>query len=1069
MIAWFAANPVAANLLLILILLGGLVTIPNIRREIFPEIKADAISIAIEYRGAAPAEVESAICIRVEEQVQGIDGIKRITSTAEEGMCTTVAELTLQADPRYVLDEIETQIDSIDTFPEEIEKPNIQRITVSERVMEIALAGDVDAATLALVGRRVRDEISALPGITRVDLKNAPDYEVAIEVSDRVMREYALSFDTIANAVRRSSLDLPGGAIKTRAGEVLLRTQGQAYTARDFARIPIQTRSDGTRLVLGDIAEVRDDLAETDRWARFNGQPAVVIRVFRIGQQNALEIADEVRNYVDAESRRLPEGLTLTAWYDRTSLLRSRLSTLIESGRNGFLLVLVVLALFLRLRVAFWILFGLPLCFLGTLWLMPSFGVTINSNSIFAFILVLGILVDDAIVVGENIYTHHKHLGWSLEAAIAGTQEVAIPVIFGVLTTAVAFAPLLLSPGPMGRMLYPVPVCVLLALAFSLLESMLILPSHLAHGTDRTADDARFAVQRAWRRLQETIDRGLSSFIDNAYQPTLETSIRWRYTTVAIGVTFLLLTSSILAGGWLRFSFIPKLGGEHAIATAELPVGTHARATEDVLRVLEASGKQAIRQLEDEYGEDLIDHMYTSVGEVRWGDGQSSAVSSGKRGSHVGEVVLDLTPEKERSVSAEEIVNRWRDGVGAIADGEITFTADVVSAGDPINIELRGDDLQRLRQASRRFQEVLETYPGTLDITDSFRGGKRELQIDILPSAKSLGLTLSDLGRQVRQAFYGEEIQRIQRERDDVRVMLRYPRAQRRSLAGIEGMYVRTRDGSEVPFRNVAKLREGVGFAAITRTNRQRTVNVIANVDLETGNANRILTNLKESHLQNLQAEFPDVAYSFEGEQREQADTLDTMTRGGALALLVIYALLAIPLASYSQPLLIMLAIPFGLIGAVFGHILLGSMLSLPSVMGMVALAGVVVNDSLVMVSYINQLRERGSATAEAIRIAGRARFRPILLTSITTFAGLLPILSDTGYESALLKPMAISLAFGVLFSTVVTLFLVPSSYAILEDIMLLRGKSAQPNETKQEQRDARTMRSPANTTKPTH
>ncbi len=1039
-IAWFAANPVAANLLLILIVLGGAVTIPGIRREILPEISADAIAVTIEYRGAAPAEVESAVCIRVEEQVQGIDGIKRVTSTAEEGACTTVAELTLQADPRFVLDEIETQIDAIDTFPEETEKPSIRRITVAERVMEVALAGDVDAATLARVGRRIRDEISALPGITRVDLKNAPDYEVAIEISEEAMRAHGLTFDGIAAAVRRSSVDLPGGAIKTKAGEVLLRTEGQAHRAAEFARIAVQTSSDGTRLLLGDVAAVRDDLAEVDRWARFNGRPAVVIRVFRTGQQNALEIADAVRSYVADESRRLPDGLSLTAWYDRTDLLRSRLDTLIESGRNGFFLVLIVLALFLRLRVAFWILFGLPLCFLGTLWLMPNFAVTINSNSIFAFILVLGILVDDAIVVGENIYTHHKRQGWSVEAAIAGTQEVATPVIFGVLTTAVAFTPLLFTPGPMGRMLYPVPVCVLLALAFSLLESMLILPSHLAHGIDHSSRDARFAWQRLWRRGQEAIDGGLSRFIDRVYRPLLEHSIEWRYTTLACAFSALLVTVAFLATGRPGFSFIPKLGGNHAIATVELPVGTPARTTEEVLRRLESTAEQAHQQLLRESGEDIVEHMYTAVGEVRWGDGQSSVISSGKHCAHVGEVVLDLTPESSRSLLAEDIVERWRALTGSIVDTEIAFTADVVSAGDPIDIELRGDDLERLRAASQKVQEVLATYPGTVDIADSFRGGKRELEIDILPAAEPLGITLADLGRQVRQAFYGEEIQRVQRERDDVRVMLRYPRERRRSLAAIERMFVRTGDGREVPFHSVARVREGVGFAAITRTDRRRTVNVIAGIDIETGNANAIVADFERSYLPELKRAFPDVEISFAGEQREQSDTLDTMMRGGALAILVIYALLAIPLGSYSQPLLIMIAIPFGLIGAVCGHLLLGHMLSMASLMGMVALAGVVVNDSLVLVSYVNQRRQSGAGAAEAVRSAGVARFRPILLTSLTTFAGLLPILSDSGYESALLKPMAISLAFGVLFSTAVTLFLVPAATAILEDIVTLRA-----------------------------
>jgi len=1035
LVAWFATNPVAANLMLALIVMGGLITLPGIRREVVPEITADAVSITVEYRGAAPAEVESAICIRVEEQIQGVEGIKRVTSTAQEGVGTIVAELALRADMRKVLDDIKAQVDAIDTFPVEAEKPDIQRVSIVERVMEIALSGDVDDRTLARTGRRVRDEISALPGVTRVDLKNAPEYEISIEIAEETLRRHGLTFDAVAAAVRRSSLDLPGGSIKTRAGEVLLRTKGQAYDAEDFRRIPILARDDGTRLLLGDVAQIVDGLAETDQWARFNGEPAVVIRVFRVGQQNALEIVDTVRAYVAEEDARLPDGLHLTAWYDRTSLLRSRLDTLIANGRNGFVLVLVVLALFLRLRVAFWILFGLPLCFLGTLWMMPTFGVSINSNSIFAFILVLGILVDDAIVIGENIFTHHERRGWGIEAAVAGAQEVAIPVVFGVLTTAAAFAPLLLIPGPMGQIIQPVPICVLLALFFSLLESMLILPSHLAHGTDRGPEQARFGFQRAWRRLQGRIDGGLQRFIRQRYRPTLEFCLTWRYTVAAGAVAFMLLTAGLFAGGWVHFAFLPKLGGVHAIAHLELPLGTPARVTSEVLRSIEAQGTRAVNEIEAETGEKVARHMYTSIGEIRWGGGTGSATGTSRSGSHVGEVVIELAAEKDRSVSAETIVNRWRSAVGLIVDAEVAFTSDLISAGEPINIALRGENLDQLRAAAERLKKVVAAYPGVVDVSDSFRGGKRELQIDILPTAEPLGLTQADLGRQVRQAFYGEEIQRVQRERDDVRVMLRYPRSRRESISTIETMFIRTAAGEEVPFSTVARIRDGIGFDTISRTDRQRTVNVVGDVDLEIGNANAVVEDLEKTFLPELAREFPDVAHYLEGQQREQSDTLTAMRRGGAIALLAIYALLAIPLRSYTQPLLIMLAIPFGLIGAIVGHMALGIILSMSSLMGMVALAGVVVNDSLVLVSYINDQRAKGVDLPTAIRDAGAARFRPILLTSLTTFAGLVPILFDTSYEAVLLRPMAISLAFGVLLATVVTLLLVPTAYIILNEL----------------------------------
>ncbi len=1039
-IAWFAANPVAANLLLILIVMGGAVTIPGIRREVLPEISVDAISISIEYQGAAPAEVESAICIRVEEQLQGVDGVKRVTSTAREGIGITVAELSLHADTRRVLDDVKARIDAIDTFPAETEKPEVRHITIAERVIEAAVHGDTDEKSLAKIGRRLRDEIAALPGVTRVDIKNAPDYEISIELSETALQRHGLTFDSVAAAIRKSSVDLPGGSIKTAAGEVLLRTKGQAYLAADFARIPILIRPDGTRLLLGDVAGVIDGFAEVDYSARFNGQPAVVIRTFRIGQQNALEIARLVDEYATDQNRRLPQGVRITTWYNRTKLLSSRLDTLLDNGRTGFVFVLIVLALFLRLRVAFWIIFGLPLCFLGTLWLMPTFGVSINSNSMFAFILVLGILVDDAIVVGENIFTHQKRGGWTVQAAIEGAQEVAVPVIFGVLTTAVAFAPILLAPGTMGRLMQPVPICVLLALAFSLLEAMFILPAHLAHGGDDGPEHARFRFQRVWRRIQTSIDSGLKRFIENGYRPALDRCIDWRYTTLATAFAGLVLTIGLFAGGRLPFSFIPKIGGGQAIGVVELPVGTPARITSEVLRTLEQSATKAIAELSEEHGDTLLQHMYTAVGEVRWGDGQSSVAGGPTTGSHVGEVVLDLVEEEDRSVSAQTVIERWREITGTIPDVALKFTAELISTGEPINIELKGTDLARLQVAAEQLKEELATYPGIVDISDSFRGGKRELQIDLLPTAEPLGLSLADLGRQVRQAFYGEEIQRVQRERDDVRVMLRYPRSRRETVTGVENMYIRTPAGDEVPFRTVARVRQGEGFATIARTDRRRTVNVIGDVNIDTANANEILRDLERSFLPQLSSKFPGVEYSLEGEQREQNDSLGAMGRGAAMALLGIYALLAIPLRSYLQPLLIMLAIPFGLIGAIIGHVIVGDILSMSSIMGMVAVAGVVVNDSLVLVSYVNLQRDRGTVIATAIREAGAARFRPIMLTSITTFVGLLPVLTDQGFESALLRPMAVSLAFGVLLATFVTLFLVPSAYAILEDLMGLRS-----------------------------
>jgi multidrug efflux pump subunit AcrB len=1036
-IAWFVGNPVAANLLLFLIVLGGVATLPSLRLEVYPEISADAITISVDYRGAAPAEVESAICIRIEEKLQGIDGIDRVHSIAQEGNGVVTAELTIDADARRVLDDVKARVDAIDTFPEEAEKPVIQRVVIPERVVELTLSGRTDEAALATLGRRLRDEIANLPGITRVEVRNARPYEIAIEISEEALRRYGLGFDAVARAVRRSSLDLPGGSIKSRAGEVLLRTKGQAYYGADFARLPVLARDDGTRLTLGDIATVVDGFEEVDRWARVDGDPAVLIRVFRIGQQNALEITRAVHTWVDETRRHLPEGITLNVWYDRSEMLRDRLATLLENGVDGFLLVLVVLALFLRLRVAFWILAGLPLCFLGTLWWMPMFDVSINSNSLFAFILVLGILVDDAIVIGENIFTRHESEGWTPHAAVTGAQEVAVPVVFGVLTTAAAFAPLLLIPGTMGRLMAPVPICVLLTLGFSLLESTMILPSHLAHGRDRDAGSARWRVQRWYRAVQGVAGGGLQRFIAGVYRPALEAALHWRYVTVAGALALLLVAAGLLAGGWLPFVFVPSLSGDHAIAALSMPLGTPARRTSAGLAHLEESARRAAATIDAEHGGRIVAQMYTAIGEQSWGGGSHrSPVARAQSAAHLGEVVLRLAPEDERAVAAAELLRRWRENTGAIPDAvELTFTGNLISAGEPVNVQLRGADIEDLRGAAAELRAHLAAYPGLVDVADSFRGGKRELLLDIRPAAQALGLTLADLGRQVRQAFYGEEVQRIQRGRDEVRVMLRYPPQRRRSLADIENMYVRTTSGAEVPFREVARVVSGTGFARIERADRQRIVNVTADIEPGRGNANEIIRVLRQDFLPKLAARHPGVTYSFEGEQREQAQTLGAIGRGALLSLVGIYALLAIPLRSYTQPLLIMSAIPFGMIGAIGGHLLLGLPLSLSSLMGLVALAGIVVNDSLVLVSYVNLRRQRGLALREAVRGAGVARFRAILLTSLTTFAGLVPIMSETSYQAQLLVPMAVSLAFGVLFATAITLFLVPALYLILEDL----------------------------------
>jgi multidrug efflux pump subunit AcrB len=1045
-IAWFVENRVAANLLMLVIAGGGLLTLPHVRQEVFPEIRIDVITIGVEYRGAAPEEVEEAVCVRVEEAIQAVEGIKRLTSTAVEGAGVVTAEVLPTADARQVLDDVKAQVDAIDTFPAETEKPVIQQAVMRSQVISVALAGDADERTLRHLGQQVRDELVAIPGITHAELVNARPYEISIEVSEEALRRHGLTFDEVVQAVRRSSLDLPGGSLKTAGGEILLRAKGQAYRGADFERLPLISRADGTRRTLGEVARVVDGFEETDVSARFDGRPAVLVQVFRVGEQGALEVAAKVQEWVREARTRMPEGITLTTWQDESLLLRARLDTLLANARVGFVLVLVVLALFLRLRLAFWVGLGVPIAILGTLLMLPALGVSINLLSLFAFLVVLGILVDDAIVVGENVHARQARGEDPERAAIAGTQEVSVPVIFGVLTTVAAFSPLLAIPGAMGKLTASIPLVVVTALLFSLIESQLVLPAHLAHG--RAAAEPRNPASRAWARLQAGVARGLDRFLERAYGPFVEAALRWRYLTLAAGAAVLVLTAGLVAGGWARFVFFPKVEGDNVVAFLTMPQGTPASVTGEAVRRLEESALALRAELEAARGgtaEPVFRHVLASVGEQPYRrrqerdrrGGRGAAVSAG----HLGEVNVELAPAQARRVSADEVASRWRALTGPIPDAvELAFTASLFSAGEAVSVQLQGEDGATLRAAAERLKARLREYPGVFDVADSFRGGKQELRLRIRPSAEALGLSLADLARQVRQAFYGDEAQRIQRGRDDVRVMVRYPAAERRSLADVEDMRIRTADGTAVPFGAVAEVELGRGFATVQRADRQRVITVTADVDHGRVAPNEVVAHLRAHVLPALVADHPGLAWSLQGEQREQREFLAAMLRRLVLALLVVYALLAIPLRSYVQPLVIMTAIPFGMVGAIWGHVLMRWDLSMFSVIGMVALSGVVVNDSLVLVDWVNRRRREGTALLEALRTAGAARFRPILLTSLTTFAGLTPLLLERSVQAQFLIPMAISLAFGVLFSTAVTLVLVPAAYLAVADAAALLG-----------------------------
>ena len=1050
MIAWFATNSVASNLLLTVIVIGGLVTIPNIVLEAFPEVTMGVIKITVEYPGAAPVEVEEAITVRIEEQLFGLDGIKRISSDSSESLSTITAELMTGADEDSVLDEIKTRIDAIDTMPEEAEKPLVELVVGRLPLLNVAVSGDTGERTLKSLGQRVRDEISALPGVNYVTLASVRPYEISIEVSESSLQRYGLTFDDVARAVRQSSVDLPGGAIKSLDGEILLRAVGQAYHGEAFAQIPLVSRRDGTRLTIADVAKVVDGFAETNQAARFDGHPAVLVQVYRTGKQSALALAEEVTDYVERAQPEMPVGIKLTTWLNDADLLRTRLDTLLRNGRGGLLLILIVLALFLKLRVALWVLIGVPVSFLGTLWLMPSLGVSINMISLFGFILVLGVLVDDAIVIGENIYTEQRGSRDRLASAIRGAQLVATPVWFGVLTTIAAFAPLLFIPGTMGKFIVVIPLCVITALTFSIIESTFMLPSHLAHSIDRPP---QHMLPRMWLTVQSNVDRALQRFVEGIYRPTLELALAWRYTALSIGFAGVLLTIGLVAGGWLNFYFNHPIEADNVVAYLTLPEGTSVETTSTAIAQIEHHAALIGSLLEEREGRPVIQHVVASIGEQPYRTRQTGGSQFVFYAApNIGEVNLELAPSADRTARANEIADLWRESVGTIPDAvELVYSSEIINTGEAINVQLSSSNPRDLPAASAWLERKLAEFPGVFDISDSFRSGRREWNLNLRPQAEAMGITVEDLGRQVRQAFYGEEVQRLQRGRDEVRVMVRYPPEQRRSLADIEHMKIRLADGRSMPFRQVASVKESIGFASIKRTDRRRVINVVADVDRQRANANDIVAVLEAESLPQLVASMPGITYSFEGEQREQADVLSAMGRGFVIAIFAIYALLAVPLRSYTQPILVMTAIPLGFIGGVWGHLILGADMSMFSVLGGAALAGIVVNDSLVLVDYINHTRRGGAAVADAVRQAGPARFRAILLTSLTTFSGLLPLILEDSVDARFLRPMAISLAFGVIFSSAVSLLILPASYLILEDAtqawdrLLRRGAAGKP------------------------
>ena len=1029
-VAWFADNHVAANLLMIFLLLAGAITGLTMKIEVFPETELDIISISTPYPGASPAEVEEAILRRIEEKIAGLAGIDRIDSNAREGFGTVTIEVMKDWDIKKLLEEIKAEVDRITTFPDEAEKPEVREVTRRSRVVNVAVFGDAQESTIKHLAEKLKDDFTNLPGITLAELHGVRKGEIAIAISEETLRRYGLTLGYVAEAVRKGSLDLPAGRIKTSSGEILIRTKGRRYRADDYRDLAIITRADGSKVTLGQIADLKDSFEDVDLNARFEGKPAAMIHVYRVADQNALTVADTVRKYVDEARPSLPAGVDVKFYSDRSEILKSRLELLLKNLAIGLFLVTCLLGFFMNVRLAFWVTLGIPISFAACLLALPYFDVSINMISLFAFIMVLGIVVDDAIIIGENIYRKQEEGYSSLQASVEGAVEVGRPVIFSVLTTIVAFWPLMMAAGTMGKLMRNIPIVVMLVLAGSLVESLFILPAHL----ERSASKA--AARNTRPAKEKRSARWLKRMINGPYSRLVKFCINWRYATLTVGVITLALSFGVWKAGWIKFTFFPKVEGNTMRCYVTMPVGTPVERTQEVITRIEQAALEAIAEMDHQRPQEARSLKEYSLMLVGAHSGRGATRGSG---GHLAQVWVNLIESEKRDISTAQLTRRWREKVGAIPDAEsITFRSEIHSAGNPVEIHLALDDNDQLISAADDVKMELRRYPGVFDVSDSFLPGKKEMQLKLKPAARSLGLTLDDLARQVRHAFYGAEALRLQRGKDEIKVMVRYPESERKSFGFVEDMRIRTPSGGEVPFGQVAQVTVEQGYATIERAQRLRVVKVTADVNEAVTNANEVRMALTDSFLPRLKSRYPDLRYSLEGEGKEQNESLGDVFTGFAIALFGIYALLAIPFKSFTQPLIVMAAIPFGFVGALAGHLIMGFNISLLSLFGMVGLAGVVVNDSLVLVYAANRMRSQGENARDAVTKAGCLRFRAILLTSLTTFAGLTPMLLERSVQAQFLIPMAISLAFGVLFGTFVTLLLIPCGYIIHEDFYRL-------------------------------
>jgi len=1018
-ITWFIKNPIAGNLLMVLLIIGGFASIPKLDKQFFPTPEINQIQIRMEFRGASPSEVEEQISVRIEEAIHDLNGIEELRSTSREGLALVMVEVESDYPTQKLTNDINTRVDAIRTFPSDAERPTVTELTYRHQMGRVQIYGDLSEREMKQLGETLRDELVRQPWVSIVELQTARPYEVSIEVSERSLQRYQISFDQLANAVRQASINLPAGSVKRDSGDLLIQTRGQAYDRADFESIVLRSDVSGQELLLSDVATVKDTFEDVDVDIEFNGKRSLGLNVYVTTSPDVILTTDTVKAWVAERSLTLPEGVSLEFWQDPSKSFKERVRTLVSNGLGGLVLVIVVLMLFLRPMLAFWVSVGIVVAYMGTLFVLPYTGQGLNMISLFAFLLTLGIVVDDAIIVGESVHSAQSRGLSGEHGALVGARQVAKPVIFAVISTMVFFAPMFFLPGEWGPASMGIPVVVCLALAFSLIESLLILPAHLAHMKPEPE-----IAQTSWLgRIRRACADGLSWFANDRYKPFLEKCLRNHALVGGFFLVMLCFSLALFGGGYLKSAFFPRVNSDFVVGNVEMPQGgafSDTQAMRDRM-ILAAEEIKAHYNAEPRFAETgAIDNIL--------------GVAGGNKIDLVMQTVND-------DLDTEEVAKRLRERLGDLSEAkDVRFDYTIRDPGKPITLQFASDSIADLELLADDVRASLERYPGVFDISDSFDAPLEELVLSLKPAAENLGITLADVARQIRQAFYGEEVQRIPRDGEDIRVMVRYPEAERKAIANINSMYIRTSDGREVPFSAVATYRVETGYQSIERVDRLRTLEVVADV-ADDGAAPRAIV---ESILQNdapkwLQM-YPGLSITMDGELQEEIEFQQAMVYLGMLSMLVIFGLMAVAFKSYWQPFLVLTAVPFGLMGAIFGHWILGWQVSMFSIMGVIACAGVVVNDNLVLIDRINNLRSEGMDLESALLQGATDRFRPIILTSVTTFVGLVPIMLETSVQAQFLIPMVVSLSFGVMFATGVTLVLVPALYLLGDDIGKLFG-----------------------------